>query len=1646
MPADKLYIMSNLKFGPKINPLGEEESISSVERWRQNVLYHLRLNEEFRPYLKDNVVFGKKSKSQPTRSFTDEVKVEKVDGNDVTTVVSSAEDKCFVVDLMLDQVSNFCPLIPRRDITHDSATLLEVWEKIRLYHNLERSGALLNECFNIKRKPSESHQALFARLKQSFDDNLLVANGLSHSDGKLNEDEEMSPTLLNSIILIWLNLLHPRLREVVTQRFSTDLRNRTFASLFPEISRSVGSLLEELNGETSTNRVFSSASYQSRHSAPNRSYNQKPRYADKKCCDYCKLTGKKKFYTHSIESCFFVKRDKAGASAKQVEFADEEEEYLREQQEEFYQLTGESFDQEASRVVEHTVGVVNTSASPVLSLNKDNKSYELTLDTGCTGCSVIPEEAANDMKATIKPTMQRAKTANGKYMNIIGEVEVTLYRGEKPYYLEALVSADPTDLLAGMPFLKVNDIAVRPATNQIIIDGKEFVSYDSVRKVKPNKVRKVSLFTVQSESRQVILPGQSGLFSVKGVANDEQVVVEPRWYTYHNKAATKDTELWPAPQVVSVVNNSVSLSNNTSEPIVVKKSEHIGSIHPEVAPTVDARVLSKVSSAKVKGTLPAPKVDYSASVVLNPDSILSTSEENSFKQLMKMYEEVFSPVRGEYNGRRGSCLVEVNMGNNLPPQRKGHVPFYSRDNLELLQEKFDELEEKGVFSRPQDIGVTVENISPSFLVTKQNSTDKRLVTDFTSISEYCRPTPSLLPDVDSTLRNVGGWKYIIKTDMTGAYYQLKLMLSSKRYCGVHTPFKGLRVYNVGCMGLPGVETALEELTCLLFGDLVKSGKVAKLADDIFIGGETPAELLENFEQVLRILLECNVRLSPTKTTVAPKSIVLLGWIWSSGKLSASSHKLAALSTCSPPETASALKSFICTFRFISRVIPRYAKVLAPLELANKGKDGKERVNWSTELLKSFHEAQKSLLQAKSITVPKPSDTLWIVTDAALRPAAIGGTLYCERQGKPMLSGFFNAKVPEYQTRWLPCELEGLAVAASLNHYAPYIIQSKKKPQVLTDSKPCVQAVQKLRRGEFSASARLTSFLSAVSRYGAQIQHISGSVNLPSDYSSRHPLNCNVPGSCQVCLFIKEAAESVVNEVTVSDMLTGKAHIPFTNRAAWMQVQSSCPDLRKVMSHKKSGTVPNKKSKNLRVVRKYLSANVLVASDGLLVHRLVKPLSSSDQIVVPQDVLDGILTALHLKLKHPTGHQLSKVFARYFFALNLDKKVSEVTKSCHHCSSIKEVPSSLIEQSTSEPPSTVGSEYSADVMKRCRQKIFVLRETTTSFTLAEHIEDETVEKIQAVLLKLSNILKPSKLCPMKVKLDSHSSHKSMYLNVSKSSELVQHNIVLELGRPLNPNKNPICDKAIKELHREILNIKPSGGPISSVELSEAVASLNGRIRSPGLSSYELWTQRDQVSGDQLPLDDRELIMNQHQRRLINHPLSEKSKAKGRPALPSPAVKVGSLVYVYGDRDKTVARCRYMVCGFTESGLVKLRRFSAKYFSSQVYEVKPNDIYTVPEFYKGNLSDLEEDSSDEESFCEYESDTSNKLTSQDHTSEASEVETVQYNDHREQHAPPTRVPPGELTDPDEIGAENIRGRLRRRKNINYCEESFVQDNAN
>ena len=314
------------------------------------------------------------------------------------------------------------------------------------------------------------------------------------------------------------------------------------------------------------------------------------------------------------------------------------------------------------------------------------------------------------------------------------------------------------------------------------------------------------------------------------------------------------------------------------------------------------------------------------------------------------------------------------------------------------------------------------------------------------------------------------------------------------------------------------------------------------------------------------------------------------------------------------------------------------------------------------------------------TVLTPSPCTPSRTDGAVWDPGIGATLYVTRGDKLCVSGFFSAKLRGSQTTWLPCEVKALSIAAATKHFSPYLIQSVKKACILTDSKPCVQAYEKLCRGEFSASPRVSTFLSVVSRYQASVRHISGAAILPSDFTSRNAAACENE-TCQVCSFISRTRDSVVRAVSVQDVLR-----------AWVAVQSGCPDLHRTHAHLVQGTRTSKKLTNIKDVKRYLQV-ASVADDGLLVVRRHESLSPSREcIIVPRQALDGLLTALHIQLSHPSCHQLKMVVKRYIYALDLDKAVSRVSDECHSCAAIRSSPTARIDQSTSPPPDAIGRPF------------------------------------------------------------------------------------------------------------------------------------------------------------------------------------------------------------------------------------------------------------------------------------------------------------------------------------------------------------------
>ena len=303
-----------------------------------------------------------------------------------------------------------------------------------------------------------------------------------------------------------------------------------------------------------------------------------------------------------------------------------------------------------------------------------------------------------------------------------------------------------------------------------------------------------------------------------------------------------------------------------------------------------------------------------------------------------------------------------------------------------------------------------------------------------------------------------------------------------------------------------------------------------------------------------------------------------------------------------------------------------------------------------------------------------------------------------------------------------------------------------------------------------------------------------------------------------------------------------------------------------------------------------------------------------------------------------------MFKRYFHALDLDQALDRLYDSCHSCLSLKNTPEFLFKQSTSEPPDAIGISFAADVIKRYRQCIMVVRETVTSYTVSQIIPDEQKTTLRDAIICACTSLRATGGPQTIVRVDPAPGFSSLV----NDSKLKEHGIIVEIGRIKNVNKNPVGEHAVREVGDEILRLNPDGNPISEATLAVATSNLNSRIRKRGLSSREMFFQRDQFTNDQLPISDRELIQDQHMSRLKNHPYSEKSKNPNLRKAPDTTVEVGDLVYLYQDRDKCKSRPRYLVVS-VEDQWCQIKKFTGHHLRSSSYKVKLSECFKVPNYF-------------------------------------------------------------------------------------------------
>ena len=296
------FNMAGSNRAPKQWKLTFNETLGSFENWRQTLLYSLALDTNFTIFLAEGFTWAKQTSADPYRGLADDPDTVPL-AQRRTAIQKSAH-----LDLMLGQIANWCGVISRGTITKNSVSLRYIWQEIRLHYGFQSTGAHFLDLANMSLGVNERPEDLYQRMLAFYEDNLLTSTcGISHHGEILAADEELTPTLENTVVLLWLQQVSAGLPQLVKQRYGSELRNQSLASLKPEISQALPSLLDELRSIEDTKVLRASTFSPARSKYSSRSADSKHlAVAASKSCVLCQTAGRPGYTSHYLRECRFL--------------------------------------------------------------------------------------------------------------------------------------------------------------------------------------------------------------------------------------------------------------------------------------------------------------------------------------------------------------------------------------------------------------------------------------------------------------------------------------------------------------------------------------------------------------------------------------------------------------------------------------------------------------------------------------------------------------------------------------------------------------------------------------------------------------------------------------------------------------------------------------------------------------------------------------------------------------------------------------------------------------------------------------------------------------------------------------------------------------------------------------------------------------------------------------------------------------------------------------------------------------------------------------------------------------------------------------------------------------------------------------------
>ena len=401
----------------------------------------------------------------------------------------------------------------------------------------------------------------------------------------------------------------------------------------------------------------------------------------------------------------------------------------------------------------------------------------------------------------------------------------------------------------------------------------------------------------------------------------------------------------------------------------------------------------------------------------------------------------------------------------------------------------------------EDIEQGLVAISPMDLIPKPTPGKFRCVTDFkrSGVNEASEILNYATPNADEHLDFVCGHDLISVADAMSFFWQLPLHINSRNICAFINKLHLKRYVAVPQGHRNSANHSVQVVDeSLILEDLKKLWRV--YFDDWGNGSNFRTNPNEKFWDFLIAIcmfhcwaLRYNVRFDPDHAFFGFTKLDFLGFSCSKDGKSLSESRTSALRNLTCSKSKDSILHFLGCFVFVSRWIPRYAEIAAPLyTLLKKGVRAEQA--WGHEQDTALSGLKSCIDQAPILRVVDFTQELFFRSDGSC--IAVAAVLFQMLDKKEIPAAYGSKILSKSQRKWPIPQIEFYAIICFIRRWKS-IMQGHPKIIIQMDAQNLLYSRNSsndmIKRWVFEMDTLLTV---------ADMQHIPGVQNQPSDGLSR----------------------------------------------------------------------------------------------------------------------------------------------------------------------------------------------------------------------------------------------------------------------------------------------------------------------------------------------------------------------------------------------------------------------------------------------------------------------------------------------------------------------------------------------------------------